>query len=347
MADKIKKIMCLSMTDRGNGIFYLFFGVVLSLISYVYSAVIKVIDICYRLGIRKVRKVGVPVVSVGNLTLGGTGKTPFTLMLAEYFHGKGKDPAILIRGYGLDENRMLEQVLPDIPIYVGRDRIKSAERAISDGRDIIILDDGYQHRTLYRDVDVLLFDSEKPFGNRKLFPRGVLREQVSSVSRADLGVITKADKVTQERLEYTKDAIQAASGDLPLCVSAHRPVMLMDITGTGFPPETISGKKVMLVSGIGDPGYFENTVKGLDGKVLETLIYSDHHDYDETDIKAIFQKSEGSGVEYIITTEKDLVKLKELDISSIEERLLVLRVELNIIEGREDFFVRLDSILYG
>ena len=324
------------MLDKRNNVPAYLIKIVLSILAIFYLFVITARDILYRLGIFKAYRVEAKVISVGNLTLGGTGKTPFSMMLAKLLNDEmRRSPAVLTRGYGMDEKEMLERNLGEVPLFVGPDRVESARAAISTKKvDTIILDDGFQHRRLARDLNILLVDAGNPFGNRKIFPRGILREPTSSVKRADIVVLTKTDKTGCDP-DAIKRELSGFKPGLVFLEARHRPEYLMSIrSGERAGLEIIKGKKARLVSSIGDPDYFEETVASLGAIVTGHFKFPDHHDYREADLAVISDDKES---EMIITTEKDAVKLKA-------QSVYVLHIEMEITKGREELVARLNSL---
>ncbi|MFQ5953015.1 MAG: tetraacyldisaccharide 4'-kinase, partial [Candidatus Omnitrophota bacterium] len=157
MISRFKLYILSIMEDRRSGVFAALIKGLLRVLSWPYALAIRIVDWAYRSGFRRVHKIkDAPVISVGNITLGGTGKTPFTIFLANYLSSVGKKPAVLVRGYGKDERKMLRDELPDVAIFVGQDRVASALEAIRDKRDVLLLDDGFQHRKINRNVDIVL-----------------------------------------------------------------------------------------------------------------------------------------------------------------------------------------------
>ena len=333
------------MKDEKKGIISQGVKAFLSFLSFFYYIGIKVVDWSYRSGLRKIIKVSVPVVSVGNITVGGTGKTPFSLYLADYFISKGLKPAILTRGYGKDENIMMKDELPEVPIIVGQDRVKSTVKAKNFGRDLVILDDGFQHRRLDRGMNILLIDTITFSGNGTLLPRGVFREPIDSVKRADLFVLTKADAAGDERIKEVEALLGKYSPDIPVISVRHKPVFLTDVTGAAYSIDDMCGKKIFLVSAIADPEYFRFLIKKNGGLVVLEKLYSDHHPYSQLDIKTISVNCLKCDADMIITTKKDYVKLRGLDISFIEEKLFILNIAIEIEEGKEKLFAGLDCFI--
>ncbi len=315
----------------------------LRLLSGLYALGVRSADWQYRSGMRSQRKVPVPVVSVGNITAGGTGKTPFTIYLADRFLSAGRKPAILIRGYGDDEHRMLAHELPDVPVFVGQDRVRSANAAVKKGLDVVILDDGFQHRRIRRDLDILLLDSAAPVGNGLLLPRGILREPVTSLKRADLIILTKSDRITREQKQGLIKRLSVLAPGVPVAVSRHKPVFFTDVTQKTYSPEYLSGKSICLVSGIADPDYFAWTIRGLGGVVADRLDLADHHVYQQSDVDRISARCLNDRIDAVAVTGKDYIKMRDLDLSAIEEKLFILHIAIEILEGEEEIIAGLDS----
>lgn len=334
------------MTDKYNGWWAMPFKFALQLVSLVYGACIFIRALLYRAGIFKVSSVPLKVISVGNITLGGTGKTPFVIALSAILKDElKKEACVLIRGYGWDEQAMLKRRLADIPVMVGEDRAKSARRAIRlYGSNIAVLDDGFQHWELFRDLDIVLIDSRNPFGNGHLFPRGVLREGKNALSRAHVIVFTKASQATRG-LEALKDKVSAINGRAVFLEANHEPTHFYNLRmNEQFPLEHVRGKRVMLLSSIGDPQYFADTVKSLGADIAEHITFPDHHDYRKRDVDDILVKCSERSFDYIVTTEKDAVKFSRMGFHFKGYKLLVLAVRMSIIKGKEELIVRLRGI---
>ena len=333
------------MRDERDDLLSSVIKLVLLVLSWIYGAAVAVVSIGYRSGIRKMHKAPVPVVSVGNITLGGTGKTPFTILVAEHFCRAGKKPAVLTRGYGGDESVMLKDELPEVPVFVGQDRERSAGAACSRGRDILILDDGFQHRRLARDLDILLVDGVEFFGNGDLFPRGTLREPVSSLSRADMFVLTKTDRIGAERKKLLIKNIGALAPGKPIVMTRHKPTFLSDTTGSAFSPYSLRGKKICIMSGIGDPDYFAFLFDDIGADIVARRDYSDHYRYTQTDISRWRSLCSKTRAEAVVVTKKDYVKIRSLDLTGIEEKLFVLNVVIEVTEGKEKLIAGLNSVI--
>lgn len=334
------------MTDKRRGAVWAPFKAVLYLLSIVYGFAIFCRKILYGLRIFKSHKVPLKVVSVGNLTLGGTGKTPFTIALAGLLEDELRSStAVLIRGYGWDEQALLKKNLPDTPILVGEDRVKSAHKAVRlYGSQFAVLDDGFQHWEIRRDLDIVLVDSRNPFGNGHLFPRGVLREPRSALKRAHVVVFTKINKKAAD-LDAVKDEMKRVNGDIIFLEASHKSSHIYDPKARRDRDLSfVAGKKVVLVSSIGDPAYFEETVKDLGAVVLDHMIFGDHHNFKERDIESIIKMCGVKTPDFMMTTEKDAVKFSRLSFSFGKYTMMTLAIRMDITSGREQLIDRLRSV---
>src|SRR3989338_1501167 len=243
-------ILSVMKGERGSAPDAVFVGIGLSLCAVIYGAIVRCISFFYRSGIFHSKKVPAKVISVGNITLGGTGKTPFTIMLADKMKRMGKRTAVLIRGYGEDESHLLAARLEGIPVLVGADRYKSAKRAVNEFQsNSIILDDGFQHRRLKRDLNIVLVDTTSPFGNMRLFPAGILREPLERLKDADLCVLTKAD-MKQKNNPAIYEALKKIKSDIVIAESLYKPSGLKKLSGGVIPTAYIKGKRVALLAAI-------------------------------------------------------------------------------------------------
>jgi tetraacyldisaccharide 4'-kinase len=333
------------MSGSGRGAAARILRGILKLISFGYALGIKLVGVAYSSGIRRVYAVPVAVVSVGNLTLGGTGKTPVTVLIASHFLSSGRKPAIITRGYGNDECRMLSEELPEVPVYTGQDRLKSALRAVAEGRDVVVLDDGFQHRRLKRDLDILLVDGKNSPVKDRIFPSGMLREPPEAGMRADLVIITKTDNLSPEKVKEAKRYADIFVPGKPVVVAKHSPVSFKGVDGRLYSLEHVKGRAIVLVSGIADPYHFETMVKSLGGEIRKKYFYPDHYRYRQEDINEIASWDLGAERPVIVTTSKDIVKMTDLDMSTLSDRVVALRIEIDVTEGKEKLIAGLDSVL--
>lgn len=280
-----------------------------------------------------VRRVDVPVISVGNLTAGGTGKTPCVEFLARELRRLDLQVAILSRGYGSDAGRndealVLEENLPDVPHLQGADRVALAKTAIEElESEVLLLDDGFQHRRLDRDLDVVLVDATDPFGGGYLLPRGLLREPLASLSRADVIVLTRCDQADAATLAGLRRRLDRAAPGTPVVESDHRPLHLLDADGGEEPLDRLRGRPVAAFCGLGNPEAFRRTLLGLGCTVVDFRVYPDHHPYTREDVESLgCWAGTLADDALVITTQKDLVKLRLADLAG--RPLRALRVGL-------------------
>jgi len=302
------------MRDKKNGFLDEIVKAGLYLISLPFGLVVRAWDACFKLGVLKSYKADIPVVSVGNITVGGSGKTPIVIILAKALSLKGLKPVVLTRGYGKDEVDLLKKKMPIIPVISARDRVKSAKEAGSVfSADMVILDDGYQHRRLDRDMDILLVDASNPFGNNHMVPRGILREPVGSMKRADVIILTKAD-YGKENLKGLKTMIKGRFPDKQMLEAVYVPDRLTNVmTNSKMPFEAIKGKKICMVSGIADPGYFRHILSGLGAQIALEFDFIDHVTYTAGALESVLSKAKDSGCMALVMTEKDAVKIREME----------------------------------
>lgn len=334
------------MTDRRSGAIFVPAKFLLYLVSLAYGAGLIIRRLLYKFGIFKSEKVPLKIISVGNLTLGGTGKTPFVIWLVDLLEKElGKSSSVLIRGYGWDEQAMLKKKLPETPILVGEDRTRSAHKAIKlYGSDTAVLDDGFQHWELARNIDIVLLDSRNPFGNGSLFPRGILREPKEALKRASVVVFTKVDDASSD-LGGIKDGLKKINGNLIFLEASHAPAYIYDLKARRERPVSfLSGKRVVLLSSIGDPGYFAEKARSLGAEIAEHIIFADHHNYSSSDAARITKKCDERKFDFILTTEKDEVKLRRMSLSFGSYQVMTLAVKMDVISGREMLVDRLRSL---
>ena len=260
-----------------------------------------------------------PVISVGNITTGGTGKTPMCIWLAERLIEMGRKPAVVSRGYRAaphdinDEMKVLTHRVPAAICVANPLRAAAAEFAIEEyGADVIVMDDGFQHRGLARDLDIVLIDATCPFGFDHLLPRGLLREPVENLVRADLFILSHADLATPEQIRSLTERLNDLAPDLPTARCRHRITGLVSLEGDVSPIVPMPVSRVFLTAGIGNPQTFRDSVLAFGLHVVGACWWPDHHRYREADAKSMEQLARGAGAEAVFTTEKDLVKLQHL-----------------------------------
>ena len=317
----------------------------LSPFAWLYSLALRLRADLYRIGMLKTHRLTRPVVSIGNITVGGTGKTPVTAYIARFLLAQGYRVAVLSRGYGGslegqtcvvsdgasimlsarecgDEPYLLASTVPGLMVVIGTDRYAAGQLAIQQlSPDIFLLDDGFQHLRLYRDLNILLLDFSRPFGNGWTLPAGILREPSSEVRRADLAIFTRAP----EGATITTD-----TRGIPGCASCHTIVDLLQLgSQTPVPFSRCLGQKVLAFAGIADPDSFFVGLRAGGLNLVHTLTLPDHAVYDKEQCKEIAEAMRASGADLMVTTEKDGVKLKGFS-KELMALTLLARLELTI-----------------
>ena len=303
----------------------------------------------YRTRIFASRRLAVPVVSIGNLTVGGSGKTPLAALVAGALGELGATPAIVSRGYGRrtrgvrvvadregvqlsardagDEPRLLAEQLPGVPVVVGESRYEAGRVAVEQcGANALVLDDGFQHRTIVKDLEIVTVAGTDPWGNGRLFPRGILREPLSALRRAHVVVITNP-------AEATRSAVARALGErrakAPLLAGSYRPEALRaGSDSAALPLSMLAGCRIVAVAGLASPGGFASTLGSLGADVAELIEFPDHHRYSTHDLERVRSAARRAGAERLVTTEKDWVRLREGPASDIGWWVLSVRLDM-------------------
>jgi tetraacyldisaccharide 4'-kinase len=324
------------------------------LLSLPYGGAVRARNRLFDLGVLRQEKAGCPVVSVGNLTVGGTGKTPMVILLAGMLRDRGMRPAVLSRGYGGkstsgvlvvsdgrqilagpeeagDEPVLIARRLKGIPVLAGAKRALTGRYARENfGVDVMVLDDGFQHRWIHRDLDIVLLDSRQPLGNGLLLPRGPLREPPLALERAGVVVFTRLQDSAGPVMD--KDIYGILSGR-PLLRTRIRPTNLVGADGTEIPLSFLAGKKVFAFAGIAQPESFRQTVEVLGGIINGFRAFPDHHRYTAEDWGRIEHDAGLARADIVLATEKDLVKLQ--GIPQALTRIHGLAIETEILEGAD------------
>jgi tetraacyldisaccharide-1-P 4'-kinase len=350
-------------------------------LSWFYTASVQLRNILYTRGVFKARRLPCRVISVGNIVVGGTGKTPAVIVIAEHLQREGMRVAILLRGYKRrvrekvtivsdgekvcaspiesgDEADMMAKHLSGVPIIVGKCRYLTGQVALERFKvDVLLLDDGFQHRQLARDVDILTIPATHPFGSpKKLLPAGTLREPPTALRRADLILLTHAD--TPNISAHAKKVVKGLAPNAPVLESIYRPTHLYPLAISSqqsaismkpsLPTETeirdpkaiptdikeLKGKRVLAVCGIGNPDAFVATLMRCSVASVELLAFPDHHVYTEADKQRIDTAFQAAAADLIVTTQKDEQKLARF-VDNWKLPIVVLAVALVITDGDE------------
>jgi tetraacyldisaccharide 4'-kinase len=322
----------------------------LSAAAGAYRGALAVRQACYSAGFFSTRRLPVPVISIGNLTLGGSGKTPLAALVIAALADLGAGPAVISRGYGRrtrgvrvvgdrdgvrltahdagDEPRLLAEQLPGIPVVVGENRYEAGRVAVERcGADALVLDDGFQHRTLAKDLEIVAVEGTEPWGNGRLFPRGVLREPMSALRRADVVVVTNpAHQATAENI--ARSLRDHGSRAAVLTASYRAEALRRDGEGVPQPPSALAGRRVVALAGLASPAGFVTTLAGLGATVAELVEFPDHHPYTEADLERVRSSARRAGVNCVVTTEKDWVRLREAPRLDVELWVLSVRLDM-------------------
>jgi tetraacyldisaccharide 4'-kinase len=337
----------------------------LSVLSIGYRLALVTRESAYRLRLLRTGRLPCPVVSVGNVTVGGSGKTPMVEHVAGCLRELGAAPAVVSRGYGRDtrgigivadrngprlppraagdEPVLLAEHLPGIPVVVGENRLEAGQVALDEcGATIIVLDDGFQHRTLRKDLEILVVNGRAPWGNRRLFPRGMLREPLSALGRAHLFVVTNPP--TPADTESAAGTIRRHNPRAPLLVARYQVVgALAAREGHRLAPSALAGRRLLAFAGLGSPRGFADTLSTAGVEVAGLIEYPDHHWFAERDLEDLAQHARAIGAAGLITTEKDWIRLRDLRLPSMP--LSVLLVQLQLEAGRDQLLQALERAL--
>jgi tetraacyldisaccharide 4'-kinase len=315
--------------------------------------------------ITKSVKLDKPVISVGNITWGGRAKTPVVVEVVKYILSLKKTPVVLSRGYGRkivtknsvlvrdtnkilsslemagDEPYMVAQKI-SCPVIVGANRVKSAEVAKKFNPDVFVLDDGFQHWKLKRDLDIVCVNAANPFGNEMIIPAGILRESLDALKRAGIVIITNSDLVTKERLELLDGRIYDITGkkSLKACYGNFK---LKNMYDNSFVRPEVFNKNIFTVCAIGSPDNFKNSIIKLGLKIKKEFVFRDHYGYSANDIEKIYKQMSDSDI--ILTTEKDGIKIKEIINDGIKKKIFTLSGEIIFNFGKEKFEEKIAEIL--
>lgn len=327
-------------------------------LSCLWEAVYRFRRFAFNYGIFARKTFGVPVVSVGNLTFGGAGKTPFILWLGQYLSELDHKVVVLMRGYkgkfehghGLlqggrqigfnpedfgDEALLLGRRLPRSSVIVGKNRSENLERYFeSEKPDVVLLDDGHQHLKLNRNFNIVLFDALLPLEKYRVAPVGYLREGLTALRDAQAIVLSRADQVSREKIEAIKNKIRPYTqptvlwGEVVLKPSAlfngdYQKVMELS---------DLKGKKVIAFAGVASPRSFFNLIESFGAQIVERRIFPDHHDFRAEEVDAILQVARKNSL-LVLTTEKDIVKLRRV---SADREILFVEVDLEFTFGEEE-----------
>lgn len=291
------------------------------------------------------------VISVGNLSVGGTGKSPVVSWLASFLRRRDIRVAILSRGYGQlaegqnDEALELEMLHPDVPHLQHWDRVASARLAEDElEMQCLLLDDGFQHRRMGRDLDIVLLDASCPPHTQRLLPAGLFREPMSSLSRCHIVILTRVDQADENELNALKLQIKRSNTEAVVIESSHQPNALVAYPNERLPvSETLTGRSVLAFCGIGNANSFFDSLEKQGCKILDRKRWPDHHAYSADDVEELGRWASEHQADFLVCTVKDWVKLQTANIQGVP--LLALRIELSVIAGEDELTRYLDQLL--
>jgi len=329
--------------------------------SIVYGAAVATRAALYRRGTLKTYRPPCPTVCVGNITTGGAGKTPAVILVCQLLQEMGRQVAVLSRGYGRSKrsmqvlapgercglepkealNRFGDEVLTvaahleDVPIVVAADRAAAAKHACERFEpDVLVMDDGFGHLRLERDLNILMLDAKYPFANRRLLPCGMLREPLWAIERAEVAIISRVDQCEPDELAATEEAIRRYNPDITVLHCVHRPAGLRRVSDSkAFNLDYLSGKNILAVCGIARPKSFFSTLSTL-GASVTGVPFPDHHAYTREEIVNLLSQRQSGGFDLLVTTDKDAPRLAGLSDEEARQ-VLVVRVEMPLI-GQND-----------
>ena len=338
---------------------------ILFILSIIYGFAVAVLKFLYRIRILPSYRPKCKVISIGNITMGGTGKTPLVEYIVEYLKENYMSPGIIIRGYKRpksrntnviaksnryfevgDEASMLRDNLRDIDIAIGRDKIVSARKLEQLGNHPLIIDDGFQHWRLRRDLDIVTIDCTYPLASQRLLPLGRLREPLSSLKRAQIFMLTKTD-FSQQNTQTIKEQLQKINPKALIVTSIYQPICFHDLKAdedVAIDSATIKGEPVFILLGIANPMYFDKLLSNIQLNVKRELVYSDHYEYSDKDMDFIRFMAREMKVNTILTTQKDAVRIRHLFSYFENMRIYYLKIKLKITSNEEEFQNRVLSM---
>jgi len=318
--------------------------------AFGYGLGVRVRNWAYDLGWKKAVRAALPVISLGNLTTGGTGKTPFAAFVARWFRERGVRVCFISRGYGASDGRIndealvLDQLCPDVPHLQNPDRVAAARVAHEElDSQLLVLDDGFQHRRLARDLDFVLIDATNPWGFGHLLPRGLLREPLSGLARAGFVVITRVDQVSRDDVEAIRRRVAFIHPQCAIAEVTFPPARLINSAGSTATIESLSGGSVAAFCGIGNPAALQTAIETLGWRISDFRSFPDHHNYTRADIEELERWIRTLVVDAVLCTQKDLVKvgLERLG----DHPLWAVEIGTHVTAGAEALGARLEEVL--
>lgn len=344
--NRLKNYFRLLAEDKANDTASVFLYPVLEMAAWCYRLGVRIFRWLYESKILPRKRLSWPVVSVGNLTWGGTGKTPFVEYLARKISTYRRVPLVLTRGYSHDEVEELQHHLPGVVFGVGKNRAQVAERIQHEKKhvDVVLLDDGLQHLALERDAEIIVINALNPFGNEKLIPRGILREPLDVFRKAVVLVLTHVNLVKEEELKKIREKLGILAPHAAIVETMMEPLFLYRAKNRSrLSLEKLAGKRVATFAAVGTPRSFQLVLQRSLLKTVRNFEFLDHHEYKEPELLQIKQIAQSAGAEEIITTEKDFYRSRNLITQTLNP--LVLAVRLRVVSGEDILTDRLFRLI--
>ncbi|MFQ6036599.1 MAG: tetraacyldisaccharide 4'-kinase [Sedimentisphaerales bacterium] len=336
-----------------------------------YSTTVRLRNFLYSKGWLTAHRANAIVISVGNITVGGTGKTPLVIWLCNLLRQKNTLCAILTRGYKtrrascvmrrakntrdtqydirdtIDEPAILAKSCPETQVIVNPDRVAGAAEAVQKfGAEVLIMDDGFQHRRLARDLDIVTIDATQPFGYGRILPAGLLREPLSALKRADAVVITRCDQTKEDKLTELEQKLQQINGNMIMARSIHAPICAKSTENKEINLEKLRNKKIFAFCGIGNPDSFSNTIQQLGSELVGSKIYNDHHHYTQACLADICEQAERLKANLILTTHKDWTSTQHaIRNTQYEIPFAYLKIELKFTSGENELTALIENAI--
>ena len=315
----------------------------LRILEVPYSAVVCVRNFFYDNRILPIRRFSVPIISVGNLTLGGTGKSPMVAWLCQFFLEQNLRPGLVSRGYrkaseeGNDEFLEMSHRFPTVPHIQHPRRAEAIQKLLrTEQVDVIILDDAFQHRQVERNIDIVLLDATAPFGFGHAFPRGTLREPLESLRRADVALLTRSDLVDESERQTIRQRVLNINPKIIWGETVHVPTSLVSLDSFSSEPiESIFGQSALAFCGIGNPAAFRKTLEQCGVRVEKFIPFPDHYGYTQRDVDELVRTAKELGTDVILCTMKDLVKLRRLEFAGLSLRAVSVEIRFTSDENLE------------
>ena len=328
-----------------------------------YSLVVRLHNFLYSKRWLEIHTADVPVISIGNITAGGTGKTPLVIWICRFLQNKNVPCAILTRGYKThtkkrgtsdegratrDEPAILTESCPQAKVIVNPNRAEAAAEAVDKfGAKVLIMDDGFQHRRLHRDLDIVTIDETCPFGYGKLLPAGLLREPVASLNRTDAAVLTRCDQISESELSRIEKKLQLINPDMVIAKSIHNPICAKTMTGEKITIEQLKDKKIFAFCGIGNPDAFLNTIRNTGANLIGSKIYNDHYHYTNDCLADIYEQARYLNADLILTTQKDWTRTTLPASAKKDIPFAYLAVEIKFTSGENKLKQLIEDALAG